>query len=113
MSKLFMKHGVIIKAIRGSTYFGKKDGSTVKSGICCWFFGNWKEEEEENQKRQIEFSYYDDEPEYKEPVTIPMECDNDVGLYQTNPNDHIIEAAIRADEDLDDYYRQLFQTENN
>ena len=53
-----MKYGVIIKAIRGNTYFGKQDGTTVKSGVCCWFYGHWVD----NKAGLIQFSYFE-EPE--------------------------------------------------
>jgi len=40
LSALFMKYGVTVGCIAGSTSFINQDGKSVGVGVCCWFVGN-------------------------------------------------------------------------
>jgi hypothetical protein len=43
LSALFLKYGVSVCCIPGSTAFVNHLGTKISVGVCCWYFGNMKE----------------------------------------------------------------------
>ncbi len=68
LSALFLKYGVTVGCIAGSTSFINQDGNHVGVGVCCWYFINMPDARPD----EIKFGFYNN--------TVPdvdIENDND------------------------------------
>ena len=56
LSALFMKYGVTVGCIPGTTSFVDHKGVKVGVGVCCWYFGNMSDAKPDT----IKFGMYSD-----------------------------------------------------